>query len=158
MSQRKSLRLSHYDYASPGAYFVTVCAHDRACLFGTVNDGAVQLSEAGKIVERVWQDLPTHYRNFSLDEFVIMPNHIHGVLIIDREGGRPLSDLMRAFKAFSTREIKAQRLTNGAVWQRGYYEHVVRDEGDLTTIRQYIRDNPMKWDLDEENPARTARR
>jgi putative transposase len=154
MPPRKSLRLSHFDYATPGAYFVTVCTQDRACLFGTVRDGLVHLSEAGRIVEQVWQALPGHYPNFALDEFVIMPNHVHGVLLIENEGGRPLSNLMRAFKAFSTREIRGRTLANDTVWQRGYYEHVVRDESDLTAIRQYIQDNPAKWDLDDENPAR----
>jgi REP element-mobilizing transposase RayT len=151
---RKSLRLSHYDYAMPGAYFVTACTHERTCLLGKISDGTVRLSEAGRVVAQVWQDLPAHYPNFSLDEFVIMPNHLHGLLVIEREGGRPLSNLMRAFKAFSTREIKAQRLVTDPVWQRGYYEHVVRDEADLAVICQYIQDNPAKWDLDDENPAR----
>ena len=154
MPPRKRLRLSHHDYAMPGAYFVTVCAHNRACLFGTIADGTVRLSETGTIVLRIWQKLPAHYPNVGLDEFVVMPNHLHGVVVIEKERGRPLSTLMQSFKSFATREIKAHRLTDGAVWQRGYYEHVVRDEDDLTVIRQYIQDNPVKWDLDDENPER----
>jgi REP element-mobilizing transposase RayT len=151
---RKSLRLSDYDYATLGAYFVTVCTHDRACLLGEIKNGAIRLSEAGRVVAQIWRDLPSHYPNFGLDEFVIMPNHVHGLLVIERAGGRPLSNLVRAFKAFSTREVKAQRMVADPVWQRGYYEHVVRDEADLAVIRQYIQDNPAKWDLDDENPAR----
>ena len=154
MPLRKPLRLSHFDYATPGAYFVTVCTQDRACLFGEVRDGAVHLSESGGIVEQVWRNLPAHFPNFGIDEFVVMPNHVHGVLLIEKEGGRPLPNLMRAFKAFSTREIKARGIVRDAIWQRGYYEHVVRGEDDLAAIRRYIQDNPVKWDLDDENPAR----
>lgn len=154
MSFRKPLRLRHFDYASPGAYFVTVCTQGRACLFGEVQDGAVHLSEAGGIVERIWRNLPAHYPAFSVDEFVVMPNHVHGVLLIEKEGGRPLPNVMRAFKAFSTREIKTRGTAKDQIWQRGYYEHVVRGEEDLAAIRRYIQENPMKWDLDDENPAR----
>src|SRR5689334_19880639 len=119
MPPRKPLRLSHFDYATPGSYFVTVCTRDRACIFGAIRDGIVDLSEIGRIVAQVWQDLPSHYPNFGLDAFVVMPNHIHGVLFIEKEGGRSLPNLMRAFKAFSTREIKAKHLMDHAVWQRG---------------------------------------
>jgi REP element-mobilizing transposase RayT len=151
---RKPLRLPHYDYASPGAYFVTICTHGRACLFGSINGSEAALSYEGGIVRKVWSGLPAHYPNVALDEFVIMPNHVHGILVIHDEGGRPLSEMVRGFKAFSTRELQSNGLTRTPVWQRGYYEHVVRDDDDLTAIREYIRNNPLKWELDEENPER----
>ena len=152
---RKGLRLPHYDYASLGAYFLTVCVADRACLLGSVADGRAELSRAGRIVEETWGNLPSHYPHIELDEFVVMPNHMHGLLIIRKEGGQPLSELVRAFKSFSAREInRLQAEPKKPFWQRGYHEHVVRGEKDLSAIREYIQNNPLQWALDEENPDR----
>lgn len=152
---RKSLRLRHYDYATPGAYFVTICVAERACLLGTVTNGKVELTNAGQIVYEAWRNLPSHYAGIELDEFVVMPNHVHGLLVIRKDGNHPLPELVRAFKSFSAREInKAQTGSRRRLWQRGYHEHVVRGEKDLNAIREYIQNNPLQWEMDEENPAR----
>ncbi len=177
---RRSIRLREYDYRSAGAYFVTICTFQRKCLFGSVMDGTMRLNERGHIVQTAWCDLPKHYPYVELDQFVIMPNHSHGVIVITgadmvRAGLKPartepapapephgkrhgLPEIVRAFKTFSARRINAFRDNAGCpVWQRNYYEHVVRNEDDLANIRQYIANNPLKWDLDENNPVNVAK-
>ncbi|MGQ0663027.1 MAG: transposase [Pseudomonadota bacterium] len=152
---RRRLRLPHHDYAQPGAYFVTICSAERACLFGEIIDGTMRLNALGFIVEDAWRDLPQHYEHLRLDEFVVMPNHLHGVLAMDEGVAFPVPEFVRAFKTFSARRINTRRNTPGApVWQRSYHDHVVRDEAELARIREYIRNNPIKWELDDENPAR----
>ena len=174
---RRSIRLKGYDYSQEGAYFVTVCTHNRECIFGEV-----LLNEFGKIVESVWFDLPKHYPNVELDAFVIMPNHVHGIMIVGDvavgadfkpaptmamaaakepvpTGGYALSEVVRGFKTFSARRINEIRATSGTpVWQRNYYEHIVRDEDRLNRIREYIINNPMRWQFDRENPDRMLER
>ena len=178
---RRSLRLKGYDYAQAGAYFVTICTQDRACLFGEVVDGEMRLNEWGEIVSRTWHDLPNHVANVALDEFVVMPNHIHGIIVIDNvvgagsgvgarhavplqtvppqteRFGRPVAGsiptIIRSFKSAVTKQINEQRATPGMpVWQRNYYEHIIRNEASLARIRDYIVNNPMQWALDRENP------
>ncbi len=185
--RRHSMRLKGYDYATGGAYFVTICTHHREDLLGSVVSGVVRPSECGLVVQRAWNDLPGHYPHVALDDFVLMPNHVHGVLFLGDEevvndivvaGLRPatttagnasrpsygdaastraarrhsLSEIVRAFKTFSARRINALRGTPASpVWQRGFYDHVVRDEPDLRRIRQYVLDNPLTWDADHEN-------
>ena len=96
-----------------------------------------------------------HYAHVTLDEFVVMPNHVHGLLVIENEQGPPLTETVRAFKSFSAREINKRRPGQEKfAWQRGFHEHVVRDEKELAAIREYIQNNPIKWELDEENPAK----
>ena len=146
---RRSIRLPGYDYAQPGAYFVTICTHGRACLFGRVVDGEMRLNDAGRIVQASWDDLPNHYPHVQLDAFVTMPNHVHGIIILMDEPTtkrHPLSEIVRAFKSFSSRRINQLRGTPGTrTWQRNYYEHIIRNEGDLRRIRAYIANNPAKW-------------
>ncbi len=170
---RRSIRLKGYDYSQPGAYFVTICTHQRRCLFGDVVDGEMRLNEAGGMVEWTWYDLPNHIDNIELDAFVVMPNHVHGIIIIREPvvgagsvgaGSEPapttkrhgLPEIVRQFKTFSARRINRWRGTPGTpVWQRNYYEHIIRDEQSLNRIRQYILENPIRWQLDRENPDRT---
>jgi len=136
-------------------------------LFGWISDERMFLNQAGRIVQDCWADLPNHYPNIELDEFVVMPNHVHGILVIlddephsVRAGLRPartkryaLSEIVRAFKSFSSRKINSMRGTMGRpVWQRNYYEHIIRDERSLGRIREYIDTNPQRWSLDRENP------
>jgi REP element-mobilizing transposase RayT len=245
---RRSIRLKGYDYTQPGAYFITICTHGRECLFGEIINGEMHLNEAGQIVVQTWQDLPNHISNVQLDAFVVMPNHVHGIIIItDRAGvvgtgseparttmgsgsavdsdstpgpgsaggagstagpgsvgvgsvgagsepapttttapgsaagsgpttgsgpvgagSEPaptepaptrssygLPEIVRQFKTFSARRINELRGTPGTpVWQRNYYEHIIRDEFSLSRIRQYIAENPARWDADQENPQR----
>ncbi len=172
--KRRSIRLRDYDYAQSGAYFITVCAHQRQCLFGEIVDGKMQINPFGEIVKEEWFKTAVIRPNVTLfdDEFVIMPNHIHGIIwIVDDVGarrrraptlerfGKPVSGsiptIVRAFKSAVTRRINALRGTPGApVWQRNYYEHVIRNEPALHHIREYIATNPARWAVDRENPNR----
>ena len=164
---RQSLRLREYDYSKPGAYFITICAFRKECLFGEIANGRMQLNELGEIVKKCWYELPNHYENVVLDEFVIMQNHVHGIVIIDNDnvgaGLKPaptksvrhgLPEIVRGFKTFSARHINEFRDTMGTpVWQRNYYERVMRNDAELRKIREYIIANPAMWGSDEENPA-----
>ena len=165
--QRRSLRLRGYDYAAPGWYYVSICTQSRACLFGDIANGEMCLNENGRSVETAWEGLPDHYPRVRLDAWVIMPNHVHGILALVEAGFKPASmstvrhglpEIVRAFKTFSARRINAVRGTPGtSVWQRNYYEHIIRDDADLNRIRQYIWDNPARWHEDPENPYPTRR-
>ncbi len=163
---RQSIRLPGYDYGQEGAYFVTMCVHNRECLFGEIADGEIRLNEYGKIAEYTLNDLVNHIGGIELDEYVVMPNHIHGIIVIGVGAGsepaptltatkrHALPEIVRQFKTFSARRINAKRSTPGVpAWQRNYYEHVIRDDDDLNRIREYIINNPMNWDTDKNNPA-----
>ena len=142
-------------------------------LFGDVAQGVVRLNEVGTIAQHTWDGLPVHYPHVSLDAFVVMPNHVHGIILLtdDLVGAalkpiptrlHALPEIVRAFKSFSARAINERQGSRGAsVWQRNYYEHIVRDEKDLSRIRQYIANNPAGWAEDGNNPVvwdRHARR
>lgn len=182
---RRSIRLEEHDYAQPGANFVTICTRDRECLFGHVANGEVRLNDAAEIVREQWLRTAQMRPNVELDAFVIMPNHVHGIIVIHEScrgeasvveihgsntpsksdasplrqrpnGTQPgsLSAIVQNFKSISTRKMNAARDAPGMpVWQRGYYEHVVRNEAELMAIREYIEGNPARWDDDENNPA-----
>ena len=160
---RRSIRLKGYDYSQPGMYFLTICVNERACLFGEINNGAMSLNDAGKVVQATWNSLPEHYAHVMLDESVIMPNHMHGIVAIDAHVGAGLKpaptrhglpEIVRAFKTFSSRRINEIRDTRGvSVWQRNYWEHIIRSEPELTSLREYIRNNPLQWELDKLHPA-----
>ena len=159
LAQRRRLRLPQYDYASTGSYFVTICTQERRCLFGEVIDGAMLPNTLGRIVMSCWADLPNHYPNILLDSFILMPNHVHGLLFIEEPFASPadLSEIVRAFKSFSARRINECRNAPGsAVWQRSYFERIVRDETALPKIREYILNNPLRWSFDRNNPANSA--
>ncbi len=171
---RRSLRLKDYDYTHAGAYFVTICTQSRTCLFGTVVDGQIQLNDAGHVVHRTWGELPNRFSHVDVDAFIVMPNHIHGIILVgaqfiaprgpqnyrhDKRAGAinrapTLGEIVRAYKAVSARKIR-QQVNPAFAWQRNYYEHVIRSEESLNRIRQYIRDNPAQWQFDCENPAAT---
>ena len=159
--RRQPLRLRDYDYTRPGAYFITICTHRRRCLFGRVADGAMHPNAFGAIVGSCWRALPRHYPHVELDGFVVMPNHVHGILlltdagVVDRPKARrhDLSEVVRAFKTFSAQRINELRGAKGnRLWQRGFYEHIIRRGDPLNGIRSYIETNPLRWHLDRENP------
>ena len=212
---RRFIRLKGYDYSSPGAYFVTTVTHKRECLFGEIVEGSMHLSKMGVIVQQVWLESPNRYFHVVLDAFCIMPNHIHGIIILTDTLGRGGSELqrpsvtdqirekskiesdapqtrpyiqrpsvtdqireeskiesnapqtrpytrhgipeiIRAVKSFSARRINRFRGISGVpVWQRNYYERIIRNENELNTIRRYILYNPLQWKLDGENTANT---
>ena len=170
--RRRSVRLRGYDYSTPGAYFITVCTQNRLPLFGEVANGRMEANRLGSVIEDCWAKLPDHYDNVALDAFILMPNHVHGVIIIEdgptcvgaglkpalpaavsvRRHGVP--EIVRAFKTFSARKINEMRASTGTpVWQRGFYDHVIRDDGELDRVRTYVMDNPRKWSEDADNPA-----
>jgi len=166
---RRSLRLPGYDYSNEGTYFVTICTHNRRCVLGEIIDGSFRANAEDNIVKECWYELPYHYAGLALDAFGVMPNHVHGVLaFLDDVGaglkpalaGKPrrnLAEVVRAFKTFSSRRVNGLRGTRGvAVWQRGYYEHIVRGEKGLSEIRRYIADNPKNWEMDRENLRNAA--
>ncbi len=167
---RRSIRLEGYDYTGAGAYFITIGTCDRLPLFGTIAQGDMRLSEFGAWAEFHWQDLANHHPNVDLDEFIVMPDHMHGIIVLDgsvrvprgspvpsgatqasplRPTGPPpgsLGAIVGSFKSAVARRINAARKTPGtAVWHRDYYEHIIRNDGSLDRIRTYIRDNPMNW-------------
>jgi len=241
---RRSIRLKGYDYSQAGAYFITIVTQDRACLFGEVVDGEMRLNEAGRIAERCWRAIPDHFPHVRLDEFVIMPNHVHGILwIVDAMGttvgaenvitvgaknvntvgaknvkttgaknvitvgaknvkttgaknvitvgaknvktigaknvitvgaknfsplpssspqqplphgtSKTIGSVVRGFKIGVTKWFRENNEVY-TVWQRNYYEHIIRSEESLNRIRQYILDNPLRWAYDRENPVTTA--
>ncbi len=187
--ERRSIRLDGYDYSRAGAYFVTICTHERAPLFGAIEDGRVCLTESGRVVETTWSEIPGNHPGVEIDTFVVMPNHVHGILVMvdpvsgsGRDESRPyvapapssktegsavralrgsgaihralpLGEIVRAFKARVTTAIRRQRGTTDDVWQRGYYEHVIRDEASLDRIRKYVVENPARWAFDRDNPT-----
>ena len=184
---RRSIRLKEYDYATTGAYFVTVCVHDRECLFGETVDGVMRLNSAGEMVRIEWEGLPERFPNITMDEYVIMPNHFHGIIIISDVAasvvsvGAPLAtpafgsaaidkgaatnqgaassaptlgSIMRTFKSISAIDVNRVLERQGRpLWQRNYYERVIRDDVEMDAARRYILENPLKWNLDRENPA-----
>jgi putative transposase len=167
---RRSIRLRGYDYTQAGAYFVTVCAYQRQCLFGAAIEGQMALNDMGRTAQACWDEIPAHFPHVELDTFVVMPNHVHGIIVVTDTGrgtacraptaesfGKPvpgsLSSIVRSFKSAVTRWIKQWRATpRQPVWQRNYFEHIVRNESTLDRIRDYIETNPARWALDRENP------
>ena len=167
--QRRSIRLKGYDYSLPGAYFVTICTFERQPLFGEVVNGNLQLNQLGRTAQVCWLALSNHFPYIGLDVSVVMPNHIHGVLWIHDVGARhavplppkrfgksvagSLATVVRSYKSAVTRRIGQMRHTLGVpVWQRNYYEHIIRNDLELDRIRVYIQDNPAKWQEDGDNP------
>ena len=172
--RRRSIRLKGYDYNQAGAYFVTICTHDRVFLFGQIENGEMTSSEPGHMVEQYWNEIPAHFPHVELDAFVIMPNHVHGILLITEPVGaknfsppppprpspqrqRPgtsktVGSVIRGFKIGVTKWMREHTLIPN-VWQRNYYEHIIRDEADLNRVREYIAANPARWDEDDENPG-----
>jgi putative transposase len=172
------VRLRTYDYSAAGIYFVTICTYGKRCTLGRVVEDVVHLSRAGKVVEECWRALRQRFARAELDEFVVMPNHLHGLIILqsggtgtasavplrhqdiltpERSFGQPkageLPTIIRSLKSKATRRINDLRGTVGAaMWQRGYDEHVVRNVEELEHLRRYILENPLKWALDRENP------
>jgi len=174
---RRSIRLRGYDYTQPGAYFVTIVTAQRRQLFGEIRDGHMQVNDAAIIVEDTWADISIRFPFAAANAFVVMPNHIHGIIVISRgeasagviaalrdiaaeasplppRGTTPgsLGAIVQYFKSASTRRINAlQRTAGQTIWQRNYYERIIRNERALAAARRYIIDNPARWDLDNEN-------
>lgn len=149
-NRRRSIRLRGYDYSRPGAYFVTICTQSYIYLFGRSVAGKMVLNDAGQMVQSVWDELPVHSPGIEADAFVVMPNHIHAIVVIQMS----LPDVVHRFKTLTTRRYTdAVRHSGwepfpGRLWQRNYWEHVIRSERELHRVREYIVDNPAKWESD----------
>lgn len=186
---RKSIRLKEYDYTNPNWYYITICTHNKEHLFGSVVNNKMKLNEYGKIAEEEWLKTKEIRKNIDLDYYVIMPNHIHGIIIIEynenvratrwvapnndliipidaKENGEikrgasqrlaptiqsnSLGSIIGQFKSVYTKRIKKIGVMNTRpIWQRNYFEHIIRSDNDLHRIRKYIELNPLKWQLDE---------
>jgi putative transposase len=164
---RRSIRLQGYDYSQPGSYYITICTQAKEHLFGRVVEGQMHRNEMGNYVAFCWEWLAWRYAYVDLDEWIVMPNHLHGIIVItDRDasgktgGGsrtaptrrKPLGRLVGAFKTVSTDRINERRGTPARfLWQRDFYDHIIRDDDELNKIREYIRTNPLRWNTDPEN-------
>ena len=195
--RRRSIRLKGYDYSRTGAYFVTIVTQGRTCRFGDVSGEEMCLNDAGRMACRLWESLPLHFPGIEIDAFIVMPNHIHGIIVGDQDnpveaplvGAQEPSDvgppetgaiespearattrvaptgghvtlgrIVGAYKSLTTLEYSQGVKTHswlpfeGRLWQRNYYEHIVRNDESLRRVRQYIIDNPAQWIFDRENP------
>jgi REP element-mobilizing transposase RayT len=174
---RRSIRLRGYDYSQPGIYSVTICSQNKEHLFGQVVEGEMHRNDLGEYVALCWKWLARRYMYVELDEWIVMPNHLHGILVItDGRGGsrtaptnmraataggasrsaptkrKPLGRLVGAFKTVSTDQFNEMRGTaGGQLWQRDFYDHIIRNEDELNKIREYIRTNPLRWGSDPED-------
>jgi len=165
---RKHNRWLGYDYSIPGHYFITNCTQNRVCHFGEVVDGKMVLNELGKIVQDFWQQISKHFNNCKLDEFIVMPNHVHGIIEIFYDfdyltvGNADLRSLQRTkmlvpkiihgFKSSATREINKKQDEIYFQWQKSYHDRVIRNEKELIDKRYYIQQNPSQWAEDSNNP------
>jgi len=161
LPKRKRTRLKEYDYSNSAYYYVTICTQCKRKMFGNIIGSSVKLNQFGRIVEECWQDLQNHYCNCELDDYVIMPDHFHGILIIDncREGSMTLpntkrhglSEIIRAFKSFSAKKInESLNQEKEFHWQKSFYDRIIRNEKELFQIRLYIEQNPLKWEIENE--------
>jgi len=192
VGKRRQIRLKKYDYSDAGWYFVTICTQNRECLFRDIINNQMNLNIFGEIIKRYWLEIPNHFKNVELDEFVIMPNHIHGIIIIRRNTNKfvgndprvvPLNKtvlnntkvghdgptlrntrqqqllflIIQWFKTITTniyiKGVKNNQFSrfNKRIWQKSFYDHIIRNEYDLNRIHQYIRDNPINWNEDRNN-------
>jgi len=162
---RRSIRLKGYDYSQSGAYFVTICTHNRELLFF--------VEGVRRILDKEWLKTGCIRQNVILDEFVVMPNHLHGIIVVPpgnvgayshtplqkgfESPSRTIGAIIRGFKSTTTRQINLFHNTPRIpIWQRNYYDHIVRNEDEMNKIREYIQNNPLKWCLDRENPGQVG--
>lgn len=158
---RHSLRFPDYDYSKNGYYFVTIVVKNRLLLFGNVINGMMNLNDAGKMIDNVWNNLPKYIPGIEIDCGIVMPNHFHAIINLNHEQNAKrlsLTDVMERFKSFTTHDyINDVRNLNwepfhAKLWQRNYYDRIIRDKKELNHLKKYIKENPEKWDQDEENP------
>ncbi len=165
---RKTIRLQRISYAEHGAYFLTLVTHDRIPLFGEIENGEVKISQVGLVVRGEWVGSATMRPHLVLDEFVIMPNHLHAIVGLAKEdpsarsaalrtsrdrAPASISSFIAGFKAATTRRIREHlRNPHFQVWQPRFHDHVIRDDRDFDEIREYIHNNPVQWEFDQENP------
>ncbi|MDQ1283848.1 MAG: REP-associated tyrosine transposase [Patescibacteria group bacterium] len=168
MKNRKLNRLANYDYSQNGMYFVTICAKNREELLGNIIDGTMFLNDAGKIVLRELKNIEKYFPNTQLDEFIVMQNHVHLIIEIihsvsvgaihelplrKHRRNMLIPKIVGKFKMLSAREINISLNRSGnPLWQRNYYDRIIRNESELNRIREYIQNNPADWERDRNNP------
>jgi putative transposase len=161
---RKNLRLRHYDYRNPGNYFITVCTHERRPILASIENNILQLTSYGEIAKKFWLSIPEHFPKVKLDSYIVMPNHFHGILYLESDSNMinarkeekengilkgSIGSIIGSWKSISTKNVNQLRNTLGAqLWQRNYYERIIRDEKELQMIRTYIENNPYSWEKD----------
>lgn len=152
--RRKLIRIPGFDYSQACTYFVTICSDQKKCIFGHIVGTNMHLNQMGILVASCWKDLSKMYQSVLLDGWVLMPNHLHAIIWLNTNNSEKqrLERLIAAFKARSTSKARRVCDNNINLWQRSFFEHVIRDEDDLMRIRQYIVDNPAQWAVDRENP------
>jgi REP-associated tyrosine transposase len=174
---RRSIRLPGFDYSRPGNYFITICADERRCIFGRIKENGIVLTNIGETVKKCWIEIPQHFLSVGIESFVVMPNHLHSILTINAKPsdvspqprltgtaecfgkpvGRSVPTIIRSFKAAVTKRVRESGLLAGdAVWQRGYFERVLRNGREFVSATNYITKNPSRWAFDEENPERKS--
>jgi REP element-mobilizing transposase RayT len=163
---RKPNRLKDYDYSQDGYYFVTLCTKNRENFFGKIKNGKMILNKYGDIAKKCWLEIPEHFSHVILDEFIIMPNHVHGILIIKNKTvgnknfcsqeipwqtklSKSLSSIIRGFKIGVTKYF-CEKNNHDFQWQKSFYDHIIRNEESLFKIREYIQNNPLKWELGKD--------
>jgi putative transposase len=168
---RKSIRLQEYDYSRSGEYFITICTYDKKCVLGEVIEERKRLSPIGEIAKKYWEEIPEYFPEIKLDEYVIIPNHLHGIIIITK-----CRDLINQIPTNNFPLMKNQKVTLGKIirhykarsakhihdagyidfqWQPLFYDRIVRSDKELDNIRDYIINNPLKWYHDDENPYKS---
>ncbi len=164
--RRKPNRLRNFDYSQSGWYFITICVRDRTSLFGEIKNGEMILNEFGEIVEKCWREIPNHFPDAALDEYVVMPNHTHGIIIVTNIVGNacvgnaymrslqpspqfPQSSPDRTKMALSINQMQNQFYFQ---WQKSFHDHIIRNEKSYWQIKKYIRENPLNWLTDRNNP------
>lgn len=178
LPKRRSIRLKGFDYSQAGNYFVTICSHNRHFLFGKIAAGETRLSRIGQLVTECWYEIPRHFPGVELPAIVVMPNHIHGLLLLYKRARhavplhsaipaveafsepveRSLPTILRSFKGAVTRRVRETLGRDIQVWQRGYFERVIRNGKEFGLAQNYILQNPIRWEFDRENPFRKASR
>lgn len=176
LPQRRSIRILGFNYSQSGVYYVTICTQQKACLFGEVVNGGMRLNDLGRIVQKCWLEIPSHFTHSRMMDSIVMPNHLHGLIVLrhinpnsgtaccaptdQREAfGSPvcgsIATIVRSFKSAVTKTARGT-VDFGSLhlWQRGYYEHVIRNEHDLQDVVDYVRSNPLNWGKDPEFPTR----
>jgi len=169
-----SARLQHYDYRTNGAYFITICTHQQVRFFGECLDGEMKLSTMGAIVQGFWYEIPKHFAFVSLGEFVVMPNHVHGILILNNTvetlhcnvstdtpkneffsaispDAGSVSTIVRSYKSICSKHIHLAFPAQNFRWQARFYDHIIRDEPAYEKISNYILHNPASWEDDKFN-------
>lgn len=162
LPQRKPNRYKYFDYSRPGYYFITICSHKMKHLFGEIINCKMVLNDAGKIVNNCWNEITNHFKDIELDYYQLMPNHLHGIIIINPSAAvntnfaftadrtkMILSKVIQQFKRKVTIEVNSLYKTSQPVWQKSFYDHIIRNEKELFNIRKYIVQNPLKWDINK---------